>query len=153
MSTVSSLNNPVLNEEEELSHLISQIRLGSKSLSKATASPPLSWTRSLRDDRRRRPPPVSQLFAPVTSPKQIAAVPPPAQDTVISPPLGSNPPVVRFATHSRQSSDDSLEYVDARSHQSSGYGDSSFDNTVASITNKDLRSFGDDGPESRHEGE
>lgn len=144
MSSVASLENTVLSEEDELSNLLSNIRLGSKSLTRATSSRPPTSTRSLRDVRQRRPPPVGQVFAPSTpSPHRISVIPQPATN------IFTEVPSVQSADQSDESDDD---YTDARSHLSSEYGNSSLDNTIASISRGDLLAAGDEGPEALRNG-
>lgn len=151
MPTAGSLNNPVLSNEDELSNLLSQLRLSQRSQSQATASPPPSLRRSLRgeSDRRRRPPPVHQPFLAqlALSPERISLASSVNQDN------SSNSAASQSNEPDPQSPVSSDEFTDARSHlSSSGYGDSSFDNTVASIAQDDLLSMGDAGPEARRPG-
>lgn len=155
MSTAGSLNNSILSEEDELSNLLSQVRLSRRSLRRATSSAPPSLRGSLRDDHRRRPPPVDPFFFAAPQ-QQISPILPTDYGSPLSPvtPVRETLLLPRASPQSPTSSNDDseLEYVDARSHQSSGYGDSSFDNTVASIDQADLLAMGDAGPETQRHG-
>lgn len=132
MSTVQSLKNSTLTEEDELSQLLSQVQLSSRSQSRATVSAPPSLRGSLQASRRRRPPPVDQIFftAPPLSPERISpifSIDDNISQTLVTPKLEPQSPT---------SSD----------------GDSSFDNTIASIRREDLHAMGDAGPESQRHG-